>query len=211
MIRKLEFFCSKEGLRKHSRFLGRVFERQEESDAERQVRLRLPDSTKPDVLAMFIDFVDRGKEFPARVDLYVAQNVVTIAEALKMREVERRFLLDFILPMLNRDNVIFFLKLAYQKLQDPDQEEEDDCGEPNSKRKEEEWWIEFFEYALDMAAANIQYILRKRAQEFHAVLEKEIIDEVVDRAIKFYRADLHYDAFQIFETLLKTNQCDSYF
>ena len=38
-----------------------------------------------------------------------------------MREIERKFLLDFIMPMINRDNVVFFLKMAYQKLQDTTQ------------------------------------------------------------------------------------------
>ena len=66
---------------------------------------------------MVLDHVDKGKEFPNNIDLYIASNVLTIAEALKMRDLEKKFLMDIIMPTLNRDNVIFFLKVAHSKLQ----------------------------------------------------------------------------------------------
>jgi hypothetical protein len=65
---------------------------------------------------MFLDFIDKGKEFPDKIDLYIAQNVVTISEALKMRKIEKKFLMEVILPLLNRENVIFFIKMAFHKL-----------------------------------------------------------------------------------------------
>lgn len=34
---------------------------------------------------MFLDYIDKGKELPNKIDLYIAQNVILIAEALKMR------------------------------------------------------------------------------------------------------------------------------
>jgi hypothetical protein len=34
-----------------------------------------------------LDHLDRGKELPNKVDLYLAQNVVLIAEALRMRKI----------------------------------------------------------------------------------------------------------------------------
>ena len=66
---------------------------------------------------MVLDYVDKGKEFPNNIDLYIASNVLTIAEALKMRDLEKKFLMDIIMPTLNRDNVIFFLKVGHSKLQ----------------------------------------------------------------------------------------------
>lgn len=33
-----------------------------------------------------------------------------------MRQIQRKFLMEILMPMLNRENVIFFLKMAYNKL-----------------------------------------------------------------------------------------------
>lgn len=49
----------------------------------------LPDGIKTDILVMVIDYIEKGKPFPNDIDLYVASNVVTIAEALKMKELEK--------------------------------------------------------------------------------------------------------------------------
>jgi hypothetical protein len=120
MIKKAEFFCTKENLIKHSNYLMRVFEKQEFSpdakERQSQVKIRLPDSTKADILIMFLDYIDKGKELPNKIDLYIAQNVILIAEALKMRQIEKKFLLEILMPMLNRENIIFFTKMGYNKL-----------------------------------------------------------------------------------------------
>jgi hypothetical protein len=120
MIKKAEFFCTKENLIKHSNYLMRVFEKQEFSpdakERQAQVKIRLPDSTKADILIMFLDYIDKGKELPNKIDLYIAQNVILIAEALKMRQIEKKFLLEILMPMLNRENIIFFTKMGYNKL-----------------------------------------------------------------------------------------------
>ncbi len=76
MIKKTEFFCSKENLTKYSNYLSRVFEKQEfafdEQERNSQIKIKLPDSTKADILIMFIDYIDKGKEFPNKIDLYIA-------------------------------------------------------------------------------------------------------------------------------------------
>lgn len=90
-IKRVEFFCTKVNLIKHSHYLMRVFEKQERSgdpkERAAQVRIKLPESTKADVLLMFLDYIDKGKELPNKIDLYIAQNVLLIAEALKMRAI----------------------------------------------------------------------------------------------------------------------------
>ena len=80
------------------------------------MKIKLPDSTKADILIMFLDYIDKGKELPNKIDLYIAQNVILIAEALKMRQIEKKFLLEILMPMLNRENIIFFIKMSYNKL-----------------------------------------------------------------------------------------------
>ena len=50
--------------------------------------------------------------------------------------------------------------------------------------EEEDCWFDFFSYALEMAAANIQYLIKKRSVELHGVLESAIIEEIIERAIK---------------------------
>lgn len=75
-VRKAEFFCTKENLLIHSHYLMRVFEKQEFSpdmkERTSQVKIRLPDSTKADILIMFLDYIDKGKELPNKIDLYIA-------------------------------------------------------------------------------------------------------------------------------------------
>lgn len=43
------------------------------------------------------------------------------------------------------------------------------------------------------------------------MLEPSIVEEIIERAIKFYRADMHYDSSLLFETLIKLRKCDSIF
>ena len=123
------------------------------------------DETQPDILLMFIDYVDRGKEFPNKINLRIAVNIVLIAEALKMRLIQKKYLIEVIMPLINRENVIYLIRMAYTKLSsakdeeedfdDDDQDEEGSKPEKKSCQEEEEFWIEFFSYSLDVAAANI--------------------------------------------------------
>ena len=138
-----------------------------------------------------------------------------------MREIQKKFLMEIIMPMLNRENVIFFIKNAYSKLSegrehqdedDPNKDDDDmELQSATTHKDEEECWLEFLSYTLDLAAANVQYLLKKKNAEMHAVLESNIIDEIIERAIKFYRADLQYDNSLLFETLMKIRGCDSIF
>ena len=50
-----------------------------------------------------------------------------------------------------------------------------------------------------------------KSVELHAVLEPSIIEEIIERAIRFYRADLMYDNTLLFDTLMKIRNCDSIF
>jgi hypothetical protein len=64
---------------------------------------------------------------------------------------------------------------------------------------------------LDLAAANIQYLIKFRAAEMNSVLEPSIVEEIIERAIRFYRADICYDNSSLFETLMKVRNCTSIF
>jgi len=54
----------------------RIFEKQEfnpiEKERNSQIKIRLPESTKADILIMFLDFIDKGKELPNKINLYIA-------------------------------------------------------------------------------------------------------------------------------------------
>lgn len=70
--------------------------------------------------------------------------------------------MEIIMPMLNRENVIFFIKMAYNKLSDGRDQNEDDGGRVDTElesvtthKEEEDFWLEFLSYTLDLAAANI--------------------------------------------------------
>lgn len=59
--------------------------------------------------------------------------------------------------------------------------------------EEENFWTEFLSNTLDLAGANLQYLLKRKQQELSTILEQSMIGAIVDRAIRFYRADLRYD------------------
>ena len=164
---------------------------------------------------MFLDYIDKGKELPNKIDLYIAQNVILIAEALKMRQIEKKFLLEILMPMLNRENIIFFTKMSYNKLtaqrSDAQKQAQDDLESQTSHQEEEGYWLEFFSYALDFAALHVLFLLKKKSNEMLNVLETQIIEEIIERGIKFYRADLAYDSTLLFDTLMKIRKCDSIF
>jgi len=55
--------------------------------------------------------------------------------------------------MLNRENIIFFTKMAYNKLSvKQDAEDQDELESQASHQEEEECWFDFFSYTLDVAA-----------------------------------------------------------
>jgi hypothetical protein len=37
-----------------------------------QIKIELPDTIKPDVLLMLLDYIEKGKEFPNKIDMYIA-------------------------------------------------------------------------------------------------------------------------------------------
>ena len=114
--------------------------------------------------------------------------------------------------MLNRDNIIFFTKMAYNKLSvKQGTDDQDDLESQASHQEEEECWFDFFSYTLDVAAQWVLYLLKAKSQELLSVLEPSIVEEIIERAIKFYRADMHYDSALLFETLIKLRKCDSIF
>ena len=43
------------------------------------------------------------------------------------------------------------------------------------------------------------------------VLESNVIEEIIERGIRFYRTDLTYDNTLLFDTLMKVRKCDSIF
>lgn len=62
-----------------------------------------------------------------------------------------------------------------------------------------------------MAAQYIQYLIKRKNNELLNVLEPSIVEEIIERAIRFYRADLQYDNTMLFDTLMKVRKCDSIF
>jgi len=88
---------------------------------------------------------------------------------------------------------------------------QDELESQNSYQEEESFWLEFFSYALDFAALHVLYLLKKKESELLTVLETQIIEEIIERGIKFYRTDLSYDNTLLFDTLMKLKKCDSIF
>lgn len=50
-----------------------------------------------------------------------------------------------------------------------------------------------------------------KSSELLSVLEPSIVEEIIERAIKFYRADVQYDSTLLFDALMKVRKCDSIF
>lgn len=163
---------------------------------------------------MVLDLIDKGKELSNEIDMYTAVSIVQVADALKMRQLVRRFITKHIMPLLNRETVIGFIKVAYNKLSTTklqNNEEADELESQTSMGEEEELWFESFGYCLDLAAANIQYLIRSKASELHEQLEVSIIEEIIERALRFYKSDIQFDNSLLFDTLIKVRKCSSIF
>ena len=61
-VRNQDFFCTKANLIKYSNYLMRVFEKQSFSSVEQERKaqpvIHLPDTVKPDVLLLFLAYLD---------------------------------------------------------------------------------------------------------------------------------------------------------
>ena len=60
-------------------------------------------------------------------------------------------------PMMNRENIIQHINLAYSKLS---KDKENDLESMRSQEADDELWFDFFNYCLDLASANIVYLLK---------------------------------------------------
>ena len=55
--------------------MERVIEKWYESknhNPEKELKIKLPDVIKPDILVLLLDYIDKGKDLPTVVDIYVA-------------------------------------------------------------------------------------------------------------------------------------------
>jgi len=62
---------------------------------------------------MLVEHLEGKKQLPNSIDLYLALNLTAIAEALKMKEMEKLFVKKYLRAGLDRENVIFFLRESY--------------------------------------------------------------------------------------------------
>lgn len=78
-------------------------------------------------------------------------------------------------------------------------------------KEEEEYWLDFFYYCLDLAAANILFIIESKENEMIETLPESVIFEIISKAINFYRSDPNYENRPLIHLLMKINDCSSAF
>lgn len=60
-------------------------------------------------------------------------------------------------------------------------------------RAQEETWLDLFYYAIDLTAANIEHIAVKYQPDLLKI-DKEIVAQVINKAIQMHRQDPSYDS-----------------
>jgi hypothetical protein len=72
-------------------------------------------------------------------------------------------------------------------------------------------WQEFFNYVLDLAALNIVYVAKHHKDELFASLEPCVVSEIIERAVKYYNTDVHFDNTLMLELLMELRGCPNVF
>lgn len=80
--------------------------------------MRLSKDTLPSILLLVLKYIDNKFFFDQSMDLDTSFRVAKIADELKMRDLERDLLCKTIILMINKQNVIYFLNTAYEKVEE---------------------------------------------------------------------------------------------
>ena len=81
----------------------------------------------------------------------------------------------------------------------------------SSLKNEESYWLEFFYYCIDMTAANLMYIVQTQWNEILRLLSHQVIWEIINKTIQFYKSDPNYDNRPLIQLMLKIRKCNSVF
>ena len=80
-----------------------------------------------------------------------------------------------------------------------------------SLKDEEEYWLDFFYYCLDLAAANILHIVSTKEAELLNTIDEQVVLEIISKAINFYKSDPAFDNRLLINLLMKIKNCQSVF
>jgi hypothetical protein len=67
-------------------------------------------------------------------------------------------------------------------------------------------WLDLFSQTLDCAALNSEYLVKRHKKEFMC-LEANLLEEIVERALKFNKASTDFDNSSLIEVLIKIRNC----
>ena len=103
------------------------------------------------------------------------QRVLWLSDFLQLEGLQARVIKEQIIPALTLENSLLFLTEAFKKLKT--EEEAADC------------WYLLFNNAINVAAKGISWLIANKADELKICNEK-IIDEIVDRSLRYDKAFL---------------------
>ena len=129
-LRKLEFFCPTDKFIQHSEYFTKIYEdniteqeaaRHKEKSASTQlfqILINLPEETKANVLMFMLScIVNDEDDFRIHdLTLTMAIDLAEMAHYFKMRQLVREVLRKVIIPQVNRENVVYFVKIAFIKV-----------------------------------------------------------------------------------------------
>lgn len=78
----------------------------------------------------------------------------------------------------------------------------DDFDVYEEVKVQEETWLDLFYYSIDLTAANIEHVACKQQNELLKI-EKEIVQQVINKAIQMHRQDPSYDSRPLIQLLMK--------
>ena len=78
-------------------------------------------------------------------------------------------------------------------------------------KESEESWKELNDYCIDIAANNLNFIMEKQVDELVGQVKTEIMEQIIEKHMHFYRANPSHDNRSLIDLLKRVKNCHSVF
>lgn len=176
-----------ERLKKHSKYFKNTLKDIPHSS----VKIILPEWANKFALNVFLRFVNDDM-LPKSMEPKDVLKVLWISDYFKVNELIEICIRVFIIPMLNRKNILLFTEEAYSKLKTKDNDEEVTSV-----------WYELLDKCINFAACLCpsEILYKKDARS----LPSSLIEEIIERSFKHAKSDK--PDISLLNLLLEQRQC----
>jgi len=154
---------------------------------EQEIKILMPKWVTKTAFQLFIKFL--YNEPICEIETSTSQRLLWLADFFKVDSLTEYCIKSLIIPKLNKDNVIDFLEDSYTKV-------------TASKSSDNfEVWNTLIDECLELAASNIQYLVRINKKRLMK-LNNDVIEELADRVFKGFMTNTSADNSPITELLM---------